>query len=130
MKSKLPLIARLLLGLVFFASGITGLLKLVPVPPDLPENLVIFNKGLEASIYFMPFLKMTETVCGLLLLSGSFVPLALVILAPIVLNIVLVHSFMAPSGLPLAIVLGLLMLYLAFFSQPYSPTIKQLFKRK
>jgi uncharacterized membrane protein YphA (DoxX/SURF4 family) len=133
MKAKLPLIARLLLGFVFFASGIMGLMMWInksPMPPDLPERLVIFNKGLEASIYFMPFLKIVETLCGAMLLVGWFVPLALVVLAPVILNIFLVHSFLAPSGLPLAIILGLLMVYLAFFAPPYAPSIKQLFKRK
>jgi uncharacterized membrane protein YphA (DoxX/SURF4 family) len=130
MKAKLPLIARLLLGFVMFASGLAGLLNLIPVPPDLPERLMTFNAGLMASGYFMTLLKVTETLCGLLLLIGAFVPLSLVILAPIVLNIFLVHAFMAPSGLPLAIVLGLLMIYLSFFAPPYAPTIKQLFRRK
>ncbi|MBV2168678.1 MAG: DoxX family protein [Bdellovibrio sp.] len=130
MKAKLPLIARLLLGFVFFASGLMGLLNLVPPPPDLPERLVTFNTGLAASGYFFTLLKGTETVCGLLLLSGFFVPLALVVLAPIVLNIFLVHAFMAPSGLPLAIVLGLLLSYLSFFAPPYSSTVKLLFRRK
>lgn len=130
MKAKLPMIARILLGFVFFASGLAGLLNLMPVPPDLPERLVTFNAGMMASIYFMPLLKITETVCGLLLLAGVFVPLSLVILAPVVLNIFLLHAFVAPSGLPLAIILGLLMIYLSFFAQPYSGTIKQLFRRK
>jgi putative oxidoreductase len=130
MKAKLPMIARLLLGFVFFASGLAGLLNLAPPPPDLPERLQTFNAGMMASIYFFPFLKLTETFCGLLLLSGYFVPLALVVLAPVVLNIFLVHAFMAPSGLPLAIVLGALLVYLAFFAKPYSLTIKQLFRAK
>lgn len=130
MKAKLPLIARLLLGFVMFASGLAGLLNLVPVPPDLPEKLVTFTNGLMATIYFMPFLKLTETVCGLLLMSGFFVPLALVVLAPIMLHIFLVHAFLQPSGLPLAIILGLLTAYLAFFAQPYASTIKTLFKKK
>lgn len=130
MKSKITVIARILLGFVMAASGIVGLLNLVPVPPDLPERLVTFNTGLMASGYFMTLLKLTETICGLLLLSGFFVPLALVILAPVVLNIFLVHAFMAPSGLPLAIILGLLLIYLSFFAQPYSSVIKQLFRRK
>ncbi|MGZ3745329.1 MAG: DoxX family membrane protein [Pseudobdellovibrionaceae bacterium] len=130
MKSKLPLIARILLGLIFFVFGLAGLLNLIPVPPDLPERLVTFNTGLAASGYFMTLLKAMETLCGLLLLTGSFVPLALVVLAPIVINIILVHAFMAPSGLPLAIVIGLLLLYLSFFAQPYSGVIKQLFRRK
>lgn len=130
MKSKLVIIARILLGIVFFASGLVGLLNLVPTPPDLPEALVKFNSGLAATGYFLPFLKLTEVICGLLLLANAFVPLSLVIIAPIVLNIFLVHAFLAPSGLPLAIILGLLTIYLSFFAQPYSYTIRSLFKYK
>jgi uncharacterized membrane protein YphA (DoxX/SURF4 family) len=133
MKAKLPLIARIIFGFIFFASGLMGLIMTIkgtPPPEGLPENLVAFNTGLAATGYFMYLLKLTETICGLLILIGSFVPLALVILAPVVLNIFLVHAFMAPSGLPLAIILGLLLIYLAFFAPPYAPVIKQLFRRK
>ena len=130
MKAKLPLIARLLLGLVMFASGIVGLLNLVPPPPDLPENMKTFMAGMMATTYMFPLIKLTEVFCGLLLMSGFFVPLALVILAPVMLNIVLVHAFMDPKGLPIGIVLGLLTVYLAFFTDQYSPAIKALFKKK
>jgi hypothetical protein len=82
-----------------------------------------------ASGYFFPLLKATETICGLLLLTGFFVPLALVVLAPIVINIILVHAFLAPDGLPLAVIIGLLTAYLSFFAEPYSRVIKSLFKR-
>lgn len=129
MKAKLPLIARVLLGLVFLFGGITGLLNLFPPPPDLPERLQTFNSGLMASGYFFPLLKATETICGALLLSGFFVPLALVVLAPITLNIILVHAFLAPSGLPLALIMGFLLSYLAFFAEPYSKVVKSLFQR-
>jgi uncharacterized membrane protein YphA (DoxX/SURF4 family) len=130
MKAKLPLIARVLLGLIFFVFGLIGLLNLIPPPPDLPERLQTFNNGLMATGYFFTFLKATETICGLLLLTGFFVPLALVVLAPISINIFLVHAFLAPSGLPLALVIGILIVYLAFFSAPYSPPVKALFKKK
>lgn len=130
MKAYIPVVARILLGFVFFAAGLAGLLNLVPIPDNLPPDLVTFNQGLMASHYFMTLLKLTETVCGLLLLSGFFVPLALVILAPIVLNIFLVHSFLEPSGVPLAVLLGLLMIYLSFFAPPYAPRIRALFKAK
>jgi len=129
MKAKMPLVARILLGLMFFVFGLIGLLNLIPVPPDLPEALQTFNKGMEASVYFMPFVKGTEVVCGLLLLSGMLVPLALVVLAPITLNIFLVHAFMAPDGLVLAVIIGLLQIYLALFSPQYSPKIKALFRK-
>lgn len=130
MKAKLPLIFRVLFGFIFFASGLVGLLNLVPMPTDLPEALVTFNSGLMASKYFFPLLKATETVCGLLILIGWFVPLALIILAPITLNIFLVHLFLAPDGMPLAIALGAFQIYLSFFAAPYSGPIKQLFRRK
>lgn len=127
--SKLPLIARILLGLIFFVFGIAGLFNLIPPPPNLPENMQAFMKGMMATGYFFPLHKGTEIVCGALLLTGAFVPLALVVLAPIVLNIFLVHVFVEPSGLPMALVIGALEIYLAFFAKPYSDVIKKLFCR-
>jgi len=59
-----------------------------------------------------------------------YVPLALVVLAPISINIFFVHAFLAPSGLPLALVIGILVIYLAFFAKPYSDVIKLLFRRR
>ncbi len=84
---------------------------------------------MTASVYFLPLLKTTELLCGLLLLVGRFVPLALVILAPIIINIFFTHLFLAPSGLPVALIIGALEIYLAFFSAAYSSTIKQLFRK-
>jgi putative oxidoreductase len=129
MKNKAALIARILLGFVFFAGGLAGLLGLAPPPPGLPERMITFNEGLMASGYFMTLLKATEAVCGAFLLSGFFVPLSLVVLAPIVLNIFFVNAFLMPSGLPIAIVLGLLTIYLSFFSR-YSGPVKSLFRSK
>ncbi|MCB0349522.1 MAG: DoxX family protein [Bdellovibrionales bacterium] len=129
MKAKLPLIARILLGLIFFIFGIAGLFNLMPPPPNMPEKLMTFMSGLMATTYFFPLLKITEIVCGALLLLGMFVPLALVVLAPIVINIFMVHAFMEPSGLPMAIAIVILMIYLSFFAKPYSVKIKQLFQK-
>src|SRR5690606_23852050 len=119
-----------LLGLGFAFGGIMGLINLGTPLPEMPEPLNSFNTGLAASGYFFPLLKVTETVCALMLLSGMWVPLALVILAPIILNIFLVHAIMAPEGLTFAIVLGLLEIYLAFFAEPYASKLRPLFQRK
>ncbi|MBI2712472.1 MAG: DoxX family protein [Bdellovibrio sp.] len=123
---KITLIARLLLGLIFFGAGISFFF--MGTPPPMEGPIGEFFKGMVATHYFLYLLKGTETICGLLLLSGFFVPLALVVLAPIILNIFLVHSFIMPQGVPLAIVLGILEIYLAFFSKEYSATIKHLFR--
>lgn len=128
MKKHLPLVARFLLGFVFFASGLAGLLNLAPPPENLPENMKTFMNGMMVTGYFIPFLKGTELLCGALLLSGYYVPLALIVLAPILINILLVHAFMAPEGLILGLILSVLEVYLAFFAQPYRSIILQIFR--
>ena len=65
-----------------------------------------------------------------MLLTGRFVPLAIVVLAPIILNIFLVHVFMNHDGLILAVVLMAFEIYLGFFSKEYSPKLKFLFRPK
>ena len=121
------LVARLLMGLIFLGSGIAFFFT---TPPPMEGPIADFFKGMAATGYFFYLLKGTEIVCGALLLSGFFVPLALVILAPIVLNIFLVHTFMMPQGLPMAVLLSVFEIYLAFFSKEYGPTVKQLFRMK
>lgn len=110
------LVARLLLGLVFFVFGLAGLFNWFPPPPpeSLPPKLVAFDQGLRSSGYLFELIKGTEAAMGLLLLVNRFVPLALVILAPIILNIVLVHMLLAPSGLPMALIIAALQLVLAW----------------
>jgi len=129
MKSRATIAARVLLGLVFFGSGLFGIISHFKFPPNLPPNLLTFVQGLTASVYFLPLLKTTELLCGLLLLVGWFVPLALVVLAPIIINIFFTHLFLEPSGVPMAVIIGALEIYLAFFSPTYNPTIKQLFRK-
>ena len=121
------MIVRCLLGFIFVGAGIAFFLT---TPPPMEGAIAEFFKGMAASGYFFYLLKGTEITCGLLLMSGFFVPLALVVLAPIILNIFLVHAFMDPKGLVLALILGLFEIYLAFFSKEYSPKIKSLFQAK
>lgn len=124
---KVTLIARILMGLIFVGSGIAFFMT---PPPPLEGAIADFFKGMAATGYFFYLLKGTEIVCGLMLISGFFVPLALVALAPIVVNIFLVHAFIAPEGMPIAIVVVVLEVYLAFFSAEYSPVLKKLFRAR
>lgn len=105
--------ARLALGAVFTVFGLNGFLHFIPQPP--PSGLAaVFLGGLAASGYMFPLIKATEVVVGLLLLSNRFVPLALTILAPIVVNIVAFHLFLAPTGLVVPVVVTALGVYLAW----------------
>ena len=103
--------ARIILGLIYFIFGGMGLaiaLGLMPMPQQpMPEAAMAFMKGIMSAPYFFLLLKITETSCGLLLLIGRAAPAALVILAPITLNIFLFHVFLTPefSNLPLPLVM-------------------------
>jgi len=99
---KLPAITTALLGGLLFIFGLNGFLHFIPMPP--PQGAAgAFMGGLFASGYFFSLLALTEMGVGLALLLRRFVPLALVILAPVTVNIVAYHVFLDPKGLPMAL---------------------------
>ena len=106
------LIARILLGVIFVVFGLNGFLQFLP-QPDMPPAAVAFFGGLAASGFMLPTLFATQLVGGALLLLGM-VPLALVILAPVIVHIVEFHVFLAPAGLPLAVLVATLAMFLAW----------------
>src|SRR5438105_5696129 len=105
--------ARVVLGLVFFVFGLNGFLHFLPQPP-MSGPPADFLGALIASGYMFPLVKGTEVAAGALLLSGRFVPLALTLLAPVVVNIVAFHAFLAPAGIALPILIVALEIYLAW----------------
>ena len=111
---KVALIARIILGLIFFIFGLNGFLQFIPIP-EMPGEAGAFLGALAATGYFFPVLKIFEIASGLMLLSGRFVPLALIFLAPITLQIFLFHAALAPGGLGMAILILILEWYLGLF---------------
>ena len=108
------IIVRTLLGLLFLFASVTYFLNLIEAPP-MEGPIKTFNEGLAASGYFFTLLKITELVCAILLLTGRFVPLALVILTPIIINILMVHLLLDRTGLPIAIFAVLADIFLAYY---------------
>lgn len=118
------LVVRSLLGLLFVFASVTYFLKLVPQPP-LSGALKTFNEGMQASVYLLPTAKAIELLCGLAFLSGRWVPLATVLIAPIIVNILGVHLFLAPEGRLLAMALVLANGFLAYHHrEAYRPLFK------
>lgn len=107
------IILRSLMGLLFLFASITYFFKLI-TPPPLEGAMKTFNQGIEAARYLMPTVKLIELLCGAAFLSGRLVPLALVLIAPIIVNIVLVHAFLDPKGLPVGLFLVLASGFLAY----------------
>ena len=104
---------RILLGLGFAVFGLNGFLQFMPQPP-VPEAAGAFLGGLAATGYMFPLIKGTEVVAGLMLLSNRFVPFALTLLAPILVNIVLFHVVLAPAGTVMALVFVALEVFVAW----------------
>jgi len=118
------IIVRTLMGLLFLFASITYLFKLI-TPPPLTGSVKIFNDGLEAARYLMPLAKVIELICGLAFVSGRFVPLATVLISPIIVNIFFVHAFLALEGLPVAAFLILANSFLAYYHrEAYKPLLK------
>ena len=110
---NLPTVGRIGLGLVFTVFGLNGFLQFLPHPP-MPEAAGSFLGALAATGYMFPLIKGTEVLSGLLLLSGRYVPLALTLLAPIIVNIVAFHAVLAPGGVGMALAVLALEIYLAW----------------
>jgi uncharacterized membrane protein YphA (DoxX/SURF4 family) len=110
-----PTAARIGLGLVFFVFGLNGFLNFIPQPSTpLPDGAVAFSTALMKTGYLFQLIKGTEVVVGALLLANRFVPLALALIAPVVVNIVAMHAFLMPQGLGMALVVLGLECYLAW----------------
>jgi uncharacterized membrane protein YphA (DoxX/SURF4 family) len=122
--SKLPTVARVLLGLVFFVFGLNGFLNFLPQPPP-PARALAFVGGLASAGYFFPLLKATEVLAGALLLAG-LVPFALTLLAPIIVNIVAFHAFLAPGNWP---VVGLVLASEIYLAVVHRAAFASLFTR-
>jgi putative oxidoreductase len=107
------IIARILLGLIFVVFGSNAFLHFLPMPP-LPQNLAgEYLHAFLASGYVYAIGGL-QVIGGLLLLIGRFVPLGLTILGAIIVNIWLFHLLMAPEGLPPAILVTVLEIFLVW----------------
>jgi uncharacterized membrane protein YphA (DoxX/SURF4 family) len=121
---KLPAVARVGLGLLFAVMGLNKLVPFLPQPPISGAPAEFFG-ALMATGYMLPLIALTELVAGVMLLTGRCAPLGLTLLAPVVVNIVAFHLFLAPAGLGLPIVVLALEVYLAWaYRGAFAPMLR------
>jgi putative oxidoreductase len=94
-------IARYLAGIIFLVFGLNGFLNFIPLPP--PEGVAGQFMGALYASHYLWVIFAFQLVAGVLLLINRFVPFAVAVLAPVIVNILSFHLLMAPSGLPLAL---------------------------
>lgn len=105
------LIARLLLGLVFLVFGLNGFLNFLPLPAPTGQAGQFID--VLAASHFMVFVFTLEILGGLLLLVNRFVPLALVLLGPVIVSIFLFHALLDRAELGLAVLVVVLWVIVA-----------------
>jgi putative oxidoreductase len=94
-------IARYLAGVIFLVFGLNGFLHFIPLPP--PEGVAGQFMGALYVTHYLWVIFAFQVIAGVLLLTNRYVPLAVAVLAPVLVNILTFHALMAPSGLPLAL---------------------------
>ena len=107
------LIARILLGLVFFVFGLNGFLNFIPMGP-LPTGLAGQFVTVLLQSHYVLFVSGIQLAGGVLLLVNRYVPLALVLLGPVIVNILLFHLHLNRTGLLIAIIVAILWGIVAF----------------
>lgn len=120
------IVARILLGLVFGAAGLSGFL-LIFHPPAQPPGLAGEFQDVFFRSYWVLFVDGVELIAGIFLLSNRYVPLALAMLAAVIANIIVFHVTMAPLGLPIAAIVTALW---AIVASRYRSSFAPLLERK
>src|SRR5436189_3834992 len=118
------IISRVLLGLMFVTFGLNMFLNFIPMPPPPEGPAREFMTALFIS-HYLYVVGALQAVGGLILLSGRWIPLGLTLLGPVIVNIVCFHVLMAPAGLPMALVVSLLALFLLWrYREPFMGIVK------
>jgi len=125
MKKKILFVASLLFGLIFINAGLNKFFNYMPVPVDLPENLVKMSAAMMEIGWLMPLIAVAEIAGGVLFITNKFRALGAIIIFPVMAGILLTHFTVAPSGLPLPLVLLVILIWgMIENREKYLPLIK------
>lgn len=105
MKKKSLNLLSILFGLLLINGGLNKFLNYMPVPDNLPEALMKDNIGIMEIEWLMPLIGFAEVLGGILILFSKTRALGAIIVFPVMVGVLLTHIFVAPSGLPIALVI-------------------------
>ena len=125
MKKKILFVVSLLFGLMFINSGLNKFFNYMPMPKDMPENMMKLMAAIKEIGWLFPLVAVAEIVGGILFVINKFRALGAIIIFPVLIGILLTHILFAPSGLPLALVLlGIELWVIIENREKYLPMIK------
>ena len=125
MKRKILFIVSLLFGLLFINAGLNKFFNYMPMPEDMPESMVKLMTAFQDIGWLMPLIAIVEILGGILFITNRYRALAAIILFPIVVGIVLTHVVNEPSGLPVALVIAAVEIWVILENkEKYMPMIR------
>ena len=125
MKKKILFVLSILFGLMFINSGLNKFLNFMPVPEDMPESLTQLIAALTEIGWLLPLVGVVEIVAGLLFMIPKYRALGAIMILPIMVGIMLTHTITDTSGLPVALVLFAINLWVIFENrEKYMPMIQ------
>lgn len=105
MKNKILFVVSLLFGLMFINAGLNKFFNYMPMPKDMPQSMIKVMGAFMQIGWLMPLIAIAEIVGGVLFIPTKYRALGAIIVFPVVIGILLTNVFNAPSGLPIAVIL-------------------------
>ncbi len=125
MKNKILFVFSVLFGLMFINSGLNKFLNFIPQPENMSEDLTYLITSLKNIGWVLPLLGGIEILAGLLFILPKFRALGAIMIFPIVIGIMLTHTITDTSGLPVALVLFAINLWVIIDNkEKYVPMVK------
>jgi putative oxidoreductase len=122
---KILTVVYILFALMFINSGLNKLFNYIPMPDDIPNEVVEFNQHFKAIFWLTPLIAVVEILGGILFIFERTRALAAIMILPIMIGVLLTHLLMIPSGLPIAIVLLLINAFAIYQNkEKYLPLIQ------
>lgn len=126
MKKKILFVLSLLFGLMFINSGLNVFFNYMPPPADMPEDTMQMFTGTMQIKWLMPLVGAVQFVGGVLFIIPRFRALAAVIISPVMVGIMLTHLTIAPEGLPIALPLFAILIWVIVENkEKYLPMISR-----
>jgi len=126
MKKKILFVVSLLFGLMFINAGLNKFLNYMPVPEDIPENMLKIIGAFMEIGWLMPLIAVAEIIGGILFIIPKVRALGAIVIFPVMVGIMLTHLISSPSGLPVAIVLFAVNIWVIFENwKKYLPMITE-----
>lgn len=125
MKNKILTVLSVLLGLMMLNGGLNKIFQYIPTPDNFPAELAKDNAALMEISWLMPLIAVAEILGGLLIFLPKTRALGALVLFPVMVGILLTHLFVEPSGVPMALILWAVLLWIIYDNkEKYLPLIK------